>query len=186
MSRGSLSSFSESVSICFKQSPFCRTGPLSRREQTARLDFRQKLVTIAEVARTRPCGLAHSGAYHLAWHHHCTDSENEQQPGRRKRPFGSGPVQLRFFHESPMDSGVPAGVPCVPDDVPQRTRSYTSQPAVILDNPVEDLCSLVFTLLRSDLSYPRTAFTAVWSRSSLFLHWRPSAPRLRSAPSLPP
>jgi len=40
-------------------------------------------------------------AARFALHHHYAGSEDERQPGRRKRPFGSGPVRLRF-HEPPM------------------------------------------------------------------------------------
>lgn len=53
-------------------------------------------------AGTRPCGLAHSVPPASLGANRYAGSEDERQPGRRKRPFGSGPVQLRFFHGSAM------------------------------------------------------------------------------------
>jgi hypothetical protein len=74
------------------------------------------------------CCLLYRGAHHYA------ESENEQQPVRRKRPFSSGPVQSRF-RKAPMDWWrFLRGFPPAPMKAGERTRSYRSQLAVILDN----------------------------------------------------
>jgi len=106
----------------------CRTGPLSRREQAARLDFRQKAVkTIAEAS---PCGLAHSvpPASLRTTTMPAAKMSGSQTAGNAR--FAA----VQFGYDSTRRQwmgGGPAGVPSGPDEFAEEgTRSYMSQPAV--------------------------------------------------------
>jgi hypothetical protein len=111
-----------------------RTGRLSRREQAARVDFRQKAVmTIAEA---RPRGLAHSVPPASL----CTTTMPAAKMSGSQAAGNARLAAVQFGCDSTSRQwmgGGPAGVPSGPDEFAEEgTRSYMSQPAVRLDNLV--------------------------------------------------